>query len=598
MKKHYLAAAALLCAFATSFVACDRKPSFEVSLGYTDGTVAEEGVAIGRKYDETLFYRNDLTLRRVADPYVIYVSEGEYAGTLFLYGTSNTLSVFGIGVWQSKDGVNWDASGVAFEPEKESWSYSNLWAPEVTYDGGSGLYYMTYSARNSNAYASGGDYYPNTYIGLAVSDSPFGPFVQYTGTNGNGTEIGLGDPIFDPALITAVDGVPCAAGTYARYRFLDSSYFVDDDGSIWLYLARGLDRYDVLDSDLDADYAQISNTSDIWVVKMKDFATPDYTSVKQLTKLGYKTTEGAERSDVDDERALTNKINEAPQMVRVGDKYYLTYSLGGTTSNLYSVAQAVGDSPDGPFTKIDKADGGILLGTDMNWIQAAGSGHHCFTRIGDELFIFYHEGADRYTIDENNRSIAYDRVGFTRNDKGEGVLVANGPTSYSLQALPSAISGYRNIASEATVTVTGLAEGSDEKYLTDGLFASHSYGAVKETVFKAGETVTVTLSFDEYRTITALMLYNSIDYAKSFYQIAQIEFTVKTAGGATGKATVSKAYFPFDESTCYGSQELMFAGSNLVLDFNEIGVKMIKITFRAPRSEGFVAIGDIWVLGK
>ena len=42
----------------------------------------------------------------------------------------------------------------------------------------------------------------------------------------------------------------------------------------------------------------------------------------------------------------------------------------------------------------------------------------------------------------------------------------------------------------------------------------------------------------------------------------------------------------------------MFAGSNLVLDFNEIGVKTIKITFRAPRSEGFVAIGDIWVLGK
>ena len=148
--------------------------SFSVKLGYNDGTLPnEDGTLFYREYDESLFYRNDLTLKKVADPSVIYVEEGEYAGKLFLYGTSNTLSVRGIGVWQSDDGVHWDSYGVAFEPETASWGYSSLWAPEVIYDG-AGKYYMTYSARNSNTIAAGGKYYGNTYIGLACPTAPQG----------------------------------------------------------------------------------------------------------------------------------------------------------------------------------------------------------------------------------------------------------------------------------------------------------------------------------------------------------------------------------------------------------------------------------------
>lgn len=597
MKSKVFISSALACLFVLPLSACGGTP-FEVPLGYTDGTVAEEGVTIGRRYDSSLFYRNDLNLIKVADPYVLYVGEGENAGKMFLYGTSDTLSVMGIGVWQSYDGVNWDAAGVAFEPETESWGYSSLWAPEVIYDGDDGLYYMTYSARNSNTFASGGTYYANTYIGTAYSRSPYGPFVQYTGTNADGREIGLGDPVFDPALITAVDGKECEAGTYARYRFLDSSYFKDADGQIWLYISRGIDRYNILDSARDEEYAEISKTSDIWAVKMKDYVTPDYSSAVRLTRFGYATVEGTDANDIDGTRGAAYMINEAPQMLRRGDDYYLTYSVGSTSSNLYSVAQAIGKSPCGPFRKLNLEEGGLVLGTDMNWIQAAGSGHHCFTQIGDELFMFYHEGKDRYTVDENGRAIAYDRVGFAENGDGVTVLTANGPTSYSLQPLPAAISGYTNIAPQATVTATGLAKDGSAEYLTDGLFASHSYGIVRETEFNAGETATITIAFDDYRPVTALILYNSIDYNKSFYQIALVEFDVKTKSGAKGKVTAAKMQFPFDDSTCYGAQELMFAGGNLVCDFNEIAVKTITITFRAPRSEGYVAIGDVWVLGK
>ena len=51
--------------------------SFSVKLGYNDGTLPnEDGTLFYREYDESLFYRNDLTLKKVADPSVIYVEEG------------------------------------------------------------------------------------------------------------------------------------------------------------------------------------------------------------------------------------------------------------------------------------------------------------------------------------------------------------------------------------------------------------------------------------------------------------------------------------------------------------------------------------------
>lgn len=595
--------AALLLALALAlggFSACGKNAFENVEFGYGDGTKPNaDGSLMLTEYDTSLFYRNDLSLKKVADPCALYIEEGDYAGTIFVYGTSNTLGAAAFGVWGSTDGVNWTSYGVAFEPDRKSWSYSSLWAPEVIRSETDGRYYMTYSGRNANCKAAGGRYYDNTYIGLAVSDSPVGPFVQWTGTNGNGDLIGLGDPILDPAKISAVDGVACETGKYERYRFLDSSYFVDKDGSIYLYVSKGQDRYNVLTEEDEIPQSE-RDKSDIWVFACEDFATIDYSSAKILTAVGYNTPDDrseANINDVDAERAAAETINEAPQMYERDGMYYLTYSVGGTTSNLYAVAQAIGKSPEGPFRKLSKAEGGLVLAADMNWIQNAGTGHHFLTEIGDELFIFHHEGADRYMIDSNNRAVAYDRVGFINNGK-EVVMAANGPTSYSLQALPQVFSGYKNIAPEAEVTAEGLAQGGDTKWLTDGFFASHTYGAIGETEFAAGAAAKVELKWDGYRKIRSLMIYNSIDYGKTFYKIARIEFSVRMPSGAKGTVAVDDAAFRFDETTCYGAMELMFAGSNLVLDFNEIEVNAVTVTFKAPRSEGVAAIGDIWVLGK
>ncbi|MFQ9738672.1 MAG: hypothetical protein ACLR06_13790 [Christensenellaceae bacterium] len=68
---------------------------------------------------------------------------------------------------------------------------------------------------------------------------------------------------------------------------------------------------------------------------MKDFSTPDYSTVTRLTKVGYNTVDGeteADYNDIDRERASADQINEAPQMYKRDGVYYLTYSVGGTTS--------------------------------------------------------------------------------------------------------------------------------------------------------------------------------------------------------------------------------------------------------------------------
>jgi hypothetical protein len=61
-----------------------------------------------------------------------------------------------------------------------------------------------------------------------------------------------------------------------------------------------------------------------------------------------------------------NAINEAPNMIYYEGKYYLTFSVCATTDPEYSVMQAIGDTPLGPFTKVQESHGGVVVGTGMD----------------------------------------------------------------------------------------------------------------------------------------------------------------------------------------------------------------------------------------
>jgi len=523
----------------------------------------------GQEYNSKLFYRNDLLVRG-ADPTAIYISEGPEAGYFYLYATSDLISNRGIMGWRSKDLHNWEVVGVVFLPEEESWGRSSIWAPQIIYDESDQTYYLYYSAHNSN---QAGGYNETKYLGLATSKSPAGPFVQWTGTDLNGDEIGLGDPIFDLEKLSH---------DHPLYKpeqsFIDACPFLDPQtGDKYLYMVRSRYR---------------AATNEIWGVKMKDWATPDYSTLTRLTTVNRTTVGGDEPTDL-----YAGVIDEGPFMTYAHGKYYLTLSINGTTDKNYAVVQAIGDTPLGPFTKIQNADGGLVLGAELSWDHVSCAGHHSFIEVGEELWIVYHQDLDR-EFGGTKRGIAIDRVEWVLNDKGQYVMRAVGPT-YSVQPLPSFVTGYRNIAPEAKVTATNMKEGSSADYLNDGLVQLHEISPIKEFEANAGRT-TIAMEFDDYRTARAILVYNSWDYYKSFVQIADITMSFKAEkDGKTvfGRASIKNLAFDF-ENYANVDFEMMRAGAAAIAEFDELLIKDITITIFSPEGQDGISISDIVVLGK
>jgi hypothetical protein len=187
------------------------------------------------------------------------------------------------------------------------------------------------------------------------------------------------------------------------------------------------------------------------------------------------------------------------------------------------------------------------------------------------------------------------RIGFfwIKNKEDFPVLYANGPT-YSLQPKPKIYSGYHNIAGSAEITATNGLPNSNTEFLNDGLFRLHEFGVVEEFEFE--RTTTMTLKFPEYRKITALMIYNSYDYAKAFARIERIELSFKV-NKTKGIAYLEKLAFDWDLHANI-QEQFMRPGGSVVAEFNEIMVDEIRITINAPSGTDVAAISDIVVLGK
>ena len=79
-------------------------------------------------YNSNLFYVNMLDFE-VADPSVIFVTEGKDKGYFYAYGTSDEIGGHGIQGWRSKDLCHWECTGVAFMPDYDTaWAVNCYWA--------------------------------------------------------------------------------------------------------------------------------------------------------------------------------------------------------------------------------------------------------------------------------------------------------------------------------------------------------------------------------------------------------------------------------------------------------------------------------------
>ena len=525
----------------------------------------EDYETINGDYDESLFYINDLKLS-IADPDVIYIDHGTEEGWFYAYGTSDDIDIRGFQCWRSKDLSNWEYKGVCYLPEfGETWADSTYWAPEVIFDEESGLYLIFYSAMD--------DEDAKKYLSVACAEEPYGPFKSLDGVyNSDGKLLKKSEPVYD--------------------FYPETNPEVEKLGVVPKGTRAAIDAHPFYDSETGKKYIYWSQTIEvgqaIYGCEMKDWFTPDYSTVKQLTTPNYTKVNGGEEFDEDPQY----NCNEGPFMYAYNGKYYLTYSASGYMSSRYNVRQAVADSPLGDFEKLLDEEGGQVIYADPSFGNVSSAGHHCFIKAGEELYIAYHTFTNRRDIN-GGRSLAVDKVVFAENKDGDIVMRANGPT-YSYQPLPSVVSGYENVAGEATIKANRTAEGSDVKYLNDGRIATH-YGDTFTEVYRAdeGESV-IELSFEEPVLAKAVMVYNSSEYDDSFTEISSIELKY-LSGNGTKKAMMEHIPFDFEWNTA--DAEVVFPGASSIVEFSDLPVE--NITIKVSSEPGYpLALNEIVVLGK
>ena len=483
-----------------------------VYLNYTTG-VEEDG-----NYNSSLYGYNNNVFQG-GDPDIIYVSEEEdpeNGGYYYLYFGSTReagsyredhISFLTYLCYRSRNLFQWESCGALdgfiLGVEEEDWCQMHTWAPSVIRNPIDGKYYLYFNGAIPADYgvagfSSSGNDWDRMYLGVAVSDSPMGPFDVLYDT--------------DPATGKRIPTINFQEGGSTRYPWsaIDACPFMDDDGTLYLYFNKHTDDH----------YSQMNG---VFGMRMSTMTIPDYSTVTCLTQAGYATADcvpgnieeisGGEPYYITDEG-----INEAPDMYKHNGKYYITYASRGYSDPGYSLHQAISDNPLGPFVKPDEEGGNpVLDGSKFGFVN--GTASHDIIQIEDEPWIVYHRHGSVNGFDEGwERSISVDRVSLVENQAGETVLSANGPSKF-LVWLPESISGYQNLAQKADIQIS---DGTGVQYLTDRVLPF--YEVARDHQMHVDGDVTITMKWPEPVSISSVMVYNAREEDTAFSRIADIRF--------------------------------------------------------------------------
>ncbi len=247
----------------------------------------------------------------LADPFILL-----HDGVYYAYGTGEP----GFRIYTSTDLIHWRKKGIALDIEK-CWGTRNFWAPEVYYVKSRKKFFMFYSSEE--------------HICVATADSPKGPFTQ-----------DVVRPIREE-------------------KGIDTSLFIDDDGTPYLYFVR------------------FTGGNVVWVAEMTD----DLLGIKEGT-----LTECI--SAVEPWETVDSKVAEGPSVFKDKGKYYMIYSANHTRSRDYAVGYATASSPYGPW---EKSSGNPVLRKDSpNADGLVGTGHGApfKDKDGKSMYVFHAHYSD------------------------------------------------------------------------------------------------------------------------------------------------------------------------------------------------------------
>lgn len=335
-------------------------------------------------------YTNPLDVA-FGDPYVLNDGNGMY----YMYGTGGGAED-GFGTYSSADLIHWKYEGQVYRGNTEkSWAKKNFWAPEVYKK--EGKYFMFFSADwkvNPN------NELENFKIGIAISDSPTGPFKEFQDK-----------PLFDPG-----------------YPIIDANVFQDKDGKYYLYYSRACYKHPV-DSEI-AEWAKkkgwFDEVEESWVygVELKS----DFSGVVGEPVLLLRPPKTMDDKNAEwESRSVTSKeVNrrwtEGSYTFEYNGTYYMMYSANYFGGKNYAVGYATAKSPLGPYTKA--ANNPILQKNTESGGEVTGTGHNSlvFLKNPDRIYCVYHA---RTKASGDQRVVFIDRMQI----KKDGTLEVEGPST-------------------------------------------------------------------------------------------------------------------------------------------------------------------------
>ncbi|MCB0686858.1 MAG: glycoside hydrolase family 43 protein [Saprospiraceae bacterium] len=303
-----------------------------------------------------------------ADPYVLFQN-----GIYYLYATN---AGDGFKYWTSKNLVDWEDQGYAFQKTDSSWGQRSFWAPEVL--AYRDKFYLIYSAYGETMFGGG------LRLCLAVADRPEGPFID------------LQAPLFDL-------GFSC----------IDGHLFVDTDDKPYLY------------------YEMVGAVGEHW--KEKGYLWGVIMGVELSGDLLRMQHEPILCMYVDQEwegpKSMKARSTEGMTVMKHGGMYYMTYSANHYADPNYGVGYATCDRPLGLWVK---SENNPILSQDLS-IGVSGPGHNSIISSPDrkEWFMVYHTHANPEKP-SGKRVLNIDRMIFHM----DGTLSIDGPTR-TPQPMPS-----------------------------------------------------------------------------------------------------------------------------------------------------------------
>jgi Glycosyl hydrolases family 43 len=226
-------------------------------------------------------------------------------------------------------------NGPALHVKDVPWAKRQMWAPDAaTKDG---KYYLYFPAKRPDGIFQ---------IGVAIGDSPIGPFIPEAES---------------------------IAGSYS----IDPAVFCDDDGSYYMYFGGiwGGQLQSYRDNKYNPDNQEplshenaLGPKMALLTKDMKGFAE----TVKEVQILD---ENGRPLLAGDNDR----RFFEASWMHKYNGKYYFSYSTGDT----HFICYAIGDNPYGPFTYQ-----GRILNPVIGWTS-----HHSICEFENKWYLFYHDSS-------------------------------------------------------------------------------------------------------------------------------------------------------------------------------------------------------------